>query len=101
MQMDEFWVAKRDMVLAGAKVSIGQIIQPAGSRHDHLIFVAGSRWVYLLQGGDPVPCGSDGCSAEFDTLGNLQRHREVVHKPVRDEREVAKARSRRSTQVAE
>jgi hypothetical protein len=87
------WVAKMDMTLAGQKVCKGQLIKPAGSANDHKLFGDNSRWTYRYDGGESLTCGSDGCTAEFVNLGTLERHRNIVHRPERDERERARLRA--------
>ena len=94
---EQWWVAKRDMTMAGQKVNKGQLIRPAGSPHDHIIFGDNTRWSFRYDGTEPIECETDGCLARFDNLGSLQTHRQTVHGPDRDarmqaEREHAEAR---------
>lgn len=101
--MSELWVSNKDQTLAGVKVSKGQIIERRGSVNDRLIFTDSSRWAFRLSPGvKPIPCGTDGCSAEFDCQANLNRHREIVHKPEWDDREQARlARIRERAEAEE
>lgn len=104
--VEELWVSRREQTLAGQKVSVGQIIRPTGARNDHLIFAPeGSphrgRWAYPYIGTEPVPCSTDGCSALFDSLGSLARHRDLVHKKEWDDREKAKIEEARLAREAE
>ena len=99
--MEELWVSNRDQTLAGQKVSKGQIIKPAGSINDRIIFNDNSRWAFPMRVGEPIECGTDGCKAQFDCTANLLRHREIVHKPERDERTKGKAEKARYAREAE
>ena len=92
---DPAWIAKMDMTLSGQKVSKGQIIRPMGAVNDRRIFGENSHWAYRYDGTETVTCGSDGCSAEFPTLGLADRHRLLVHKPERDRREAEAAEAHR------
>ncbi len=84
---EQWWVAKMDMTLAGQKVHKGQLIRPTGNVNDHRLFGDNTRWTYRYDGGEPEVCGSDGCAASFINLGALDRHRSLMHKAERDERE--------------
>jgi len=79
-----------DMTLAGQRVTKGQLIKPAGSANDHRLFGDNTRWAYRYDGGNPEVCGSDGCNASFVSLGLLDRHRVILHKPERDATERAR-----------
>ena len=102
MAEQQLFVARKDMTLSGIKVNVGQICQPSGARNDHMIFVGdGSRWAVPFRGDSPIPCDTDGCPHNFDNLGNLQRHRDLVHKPERDQRAITKAQAMRAAQERE
>lgn len=101
MAKQTWWVSKLDQTLAGRKVSKGQLIRPTGAVRDHMIFGDNTRWTFRYDGGEPVPCGTDGCDGLFNNLGSLERHRLVVHAPERDDRERAKREARESAQAAE
>lgn len=90
---EPWWVAKLDMTLAGQKVWAGQLVRPTGARRDDAIFGEHSRWTRRFEGreSDATPCGTDGCPALFITLGQLDRHRQLVHAPEREYRERRRA----------
>ena len=88
---EELWISTKDQTLSGQKVTKGQVIQRIGGVHAHLVFADNSRWAMRLPVGlTPILCDSDGCQAQFDCHANLFRHREIVHKPERDEQEQAR-----------
>lgn len=101
MAKRDLWVSNRDQTLAGRNVSKGQLIAPAGAQHDRLIFRDDSRWAYRFQGGQTYICGTDGCTAEFESDTMLFRHRDLVHKPERDAREKARLEHIESAKRAE
>lgn len=82
----QYWVVKRDMTLSGRKVTKGQLVRPSGAVNDHIIFADSGHYTCRYHGNDPLLCGTDGCPEQFDYLGNLARHREIVHAPERDGR---------------
>lgn len=88
----QWWVSKRDMTLAGQKVSKGQLIRPSGAAHDSIIFGDNTRWAFRLDEDvtTPLLCDTDGCPCRFADDGTLNRHRVLVHAPERDARERAK-----------
>lgn len=98
---EQYWVSKKDMTLAGVKVSKGQLVRPNGGVNDHVIYGDNTRWTYRYDGTDPLTCGTDGCTAMFDNLGTLERHRQLVHAPERDERQRAQAAVVRAAAMAE
>jgi len=83
-------------------VSKGQIVEPQGSVHDRLIFNDQSRWAFRLPADvKPLLCETDGCPAQFNCEANLIRHREIVHKPERDERSIARVAEMQARAEAE
>lgn len=88
---ETWYVANKDMTLAGRKVTKGQLVKPEGFANDHKIYGDRTPYTYRYDGTDPLTCGTDGCDTQCINLGALDRHREVVHKPERDERERARA----------
>jgi hypothetical protein len=100
---ETWYVARKDMTLAGQQVHKGQLVRPSGAVNDHVIYGDATAWVYLWQGknSDSEECGTDGCRARFDNLGSLQRHRALAHGPEWDARMKARASADRLAREAE
>ncbi len=99
--IDELWVSNRDQTLSGVKVTKGQIIRPTPAPNAHIIFSDKSQWAFRYRGGEPLLCDTDGCMAQFDCTANLYRHREIIHKPERDSREIARLAMLQDSKEAE
>lgn len=97
----QLWVSRKDMTLGGVKVSKGQLITPSGGVNDRKIFADDSPWAFRYDGSGSYPCGTDGCTAEFDCEANLFRHRRVAHKADWDARERSRLAGLRDAAQAE
>lgn len=87
---DNLFIAKKDMNLYGDyEVNIGEVIERKGSVNDAKIFGDDTHWVRRFEeraGEEPIICGTDGCTRRFENLGMLDRHRQRVHAPEREDR---------------
>ena len=83
----EWYAVKNDGTLAGQRVNRGQLVQPQGFVNDAVIYGDNTHWTHRYRGNAPETCDTDGCGAMFDCRANLNRHRDLIHKPTWEDRE--------------